>query len=501
MTPSGVTPPAARRPTTVRVLLANSASQILGRLLLSVSRLAMAMLIVRLAGSGSFGEYALMLSFLAVLEWMVDFGQTDLAVRDISRDDTAEGVMLGALAWLKLIQGLVMMPLLPLALWLIGYPAAFVRAGMIGSLGVPFVAAVLVFRARFKTHMHMGRDVLAELAGVAAMLPATWFACVRGAGIEGLVAAYLFGRIVMALAALVLLRGLPPVRLGGAIRAAGWLLLRQAIPLGLIGLMVGIYDALAPVILSRLTDLQEVAEYAGASRYVFLVVIVVQALNTAFFPMLSRAWPHAPQRMVGLQQMAVDVSVMLSVGMICGLYAAADFLMGLLGPGLLSGVEVLRWMCSIVLVRTISTAMSPLIIIAGRQSQAAWLTLTSLTLQVAALLVLVPRYGAMGAVVSCMIVEFLTGAIAISWVGQRVSDVWLRWSVPLRLMACGIIAIGLTSTQAFFGTLGSGIVCGLLYVALSFATGAISLARIRGFVQEMQVRRAGVVVPAAAREP
>lgn len=485
---------------TFRVLLSNSASQIAGRLLLSMSRLAVAMLIVRLAGADQFGEYALTLTLLAVVEWLLDFGQTDLAVRDICRVGGSEGAILGGLAWLKLVQVLLLMPVLPVGLYLTGYPEPMIRAAAIGSLGLPFLGGVLIFRTRFRAHMRVGKDVLAELAGVAAMLPATWLACSTDAGIEGLIGAYTLGRIVFFFVGLVLLRSLPAVSIAKGAKAAGRILSREALPLGLIGLMVGVYDGLAPVVLSKLSDLHEVAKYAGATRYAFLVIIIVQALNTAFFPLLSHAWPASPRRLTALQQMALEASVMLAVGMACGLYGAADFLMGLLGPSMRDGAEVLRFMCGIIMVRAVSTSMSPLIWVAGRQSRAAWLTVTSIIMEVAAMWELVPRFGAMGVVGSCMAVELLTGAVAISWIAQRASGAWLRWSVPLRLMLCGGVAIVASRGLPFTGSLLSGVVCGLTYLALAFATGGISVMRIQSFVDEMRGLQTGIMIQTGGGE-
>ncbi len=479
---------------TFRMLLANSVIQIVGRLLLSMSRLVVAMLIVRISGSEQFGEYALMLTFLALVEWLIDFGQTDFAVRDISRMDSSEGSILGGLIWLKIVQGIVLMPVLPVGLYLADYSASVVRAGAIGSIGLPFFAGVLVFRSRFKSHLKMGKDVVAEIVGVAVTLAGTWLACSTDAGIEGLIWAYVAGRAVFFVAALVLLRGLPSVRIERGIRRAGWILLWEAFPLGLIGLMVGISDGMAPVVLSKLSNLHEVAKFAGATRYTFLVVIIVQALNTAFFPLLSHAWPGLPRRLTSLQQMALEASIIVGVGMTCGLYESADFLMGLLGPSMRDGIPVLRFMCGIILVRTVSTAMSPLIFVAGRQARAAWITALSISLQLAALWVLVPRYGAMGVVGSSLLVELLTGAIAISWIGQHVSGAWLQWSRPLRLMVCGVVAIWLCGYLPFAGSLLSGIVCGLAFMALAFATGGISVERIQVFIEEMHGFRAGVAV-------
>src|SRR5262249_11696436 len=149
-------------------------------------------------------------------------------------------------------------------------------------------------------------------------------------------------------------------------------------------------------------------------------------------------------------------------------------LMGLLGAGMRDGVKILQWMCVVVLVRTISTAMSPLIVVARRQSRAAWLTMISLSLQIAGLWALVPRFGAMGAVASCFAVGLLTGAVARSWIGQKASGSRLDWSVALRLMACCVVAIVICLAMHIDGSLFDGRVCGLIYLTLAFATGSVS---------------------------
>lgn len=501
MAPGAVrTGPVMRRPgrSSARTLLTNSVSQAGGRLLLSLSRLAVAMLIVRWAGAERFGEYVVVLSFLAVAEWLVDFGQGDVAVRDISREPHGEAATLLALARLKLIQGLLLVPLLPAVLLLAGYPAPIVKAGAIASLGLPLFGGAMLFRAGFKTHLRMGRDILAELAGVAVLLPATWAACTMRLGVEGLMSAYLLGRVAFFAAGFLLSRDARHRARAPAPRATVARVWKEALPLGLIGLMVGIYDGMAPVMLSKLSTLHEVAVYAGAMRFVFPIIIIVQAVNTAFFPLLARSWPQLPARAAALQQMALDVSLLLAVGMICGLYAGADSMMALLGPDMDDGATVLRWTCIVALLRTVSTTMSPLILIGGWQSRAAWLTMTSVTLQLAGLLAVAPRYGAMGAVATCLALELVLGALSISLVGLRATRIRLSWTTPARLVACGAIAIAAGKLLGFWGTLACGVVSGLAFLAMAWFSGTISIARLRRFAEEMRERSAGIGAPPGA---
>ena len=75
-------------------LLRSVTSQVGARLLLSLGRLGVALLISRLAGKDTFGEYALLLSILTLFEWLVDFGQTDISVRDACQSPQDEAKLL-----------------------------------------------------------------------------------------------------------------------------------------------------------------------------------------------------------------------------------------------------------------------------------------------------------------------------------------------------------------------------------------------------------------------
>ncbi len=66
-------------------VLKNATSQIGGRVFLSLARLLISVLIVRYAGVTRFGEYALVVSILILGEWLVDFGFTEISVRDMCK--------------------------------------------------------------------------------------------------------------------------------------------------------------------------------------------------------------------------------------------------------------------------------------------------------------------------------------------------------------------------------------------------------------------------------
>ena len=484
----------------LRSLLLGSTSQVAGRLLLSLIRLGAAMLILRLLGAEQFGAYVLLLTVLTLPEWLVDFGQTDIAIREISRHPRSSEQVLAALLRLRLIQSLILAPLLPAGLVIAGYPLDVVIAGALGSASLPALALALVARTRLRAGMHMSRDMLAELASGAVLLPATAIACFAEAGIIGLMAAYLASRLAWLAAAAVLARGTRAAPRDDAAGAGAPApvdsplgLLRGSLPLGAIGLLVGVYDGVAPMVLGAIGDLNQVAVYWVATRCAFPALLVVHAMGIAFFPLLARAWSANRKLLATLQHMAFDAALFLAIGFVCGLVGAAEFIMAAFDPGggeagLIEQATVLRVMALVVVARTVSTAMAPLIVVAGWQSRAAWLTVVSLTAQLLGLFATVPVYGALGATLTCLLVELLTSVLGIGWLARRATGVALAWNVPLRLLASGAIACAAVLMSPLFGSLAGGLVAGTAFVILAVASRAIAPHRLRSFAAALASR-------------
>ena len=481
-----------------RSLFKNAGSQIAGRLFLSLGRLGAALLIVHQLGADSFGEYALVLNFVALFEWLVDFGQTDIAVRDICQEPEREAAILGALGWLKLAQGLVLAGLLPLLLVVMAYPPSIVQAGMAGGASVLCYAGVQVFRTVFKVGMCMERDVLAELGGLAAMLPLTYWASRAGAGTAMMVGCYSVARGVFLLLMVLFARRMMPQGVGRPSLADIRALLARSAPLGFTGLLVAVYDTLATVILSKLADIHVVAEYAAATRFVFPVIIIVQALSSAFYPPLAAFWRSAPARFAGLQQAALQISLLVGGGLFCGVFGGASFLMGLMGPSIAGAAPILQIMTVVVLARSITTVMSPLFVVAGWQRLVLWVTLAFVLLQFGAQLILVPRFGIMGAVIGYLTVELLFCTVPVALLSQYAAKVWLKWAIPLRLVACAAVAVGLAELLPSRGSIWGGLLSGVLFLGLTVVSGSVSLGQAREVLQDVAASRQAAAVPPAA---
>ena len=119
-----------------RSIAKNVVSQIGGRLLITIFRLGIAIIIVRYGSIHLFGQYTLILSLLFVAEWFVDFGMTDIGVRNICRQPEKKRDILKTLAYLKLPQFVLAYALLLSFVLFMDYEPVIMRAALFGGIGL-----------------------------------------------------------------------------------------------------------------------------------------------------------------------------------------------------------------------------------------------------------------------------------------------------------------------------------------------------------------------------
>lgn len=458
-----------------RSLAFNSLALVGGRILLSLGRLGVAVAVARLAGAQQFGEYVLLLGFVAIFEWLVDFGQTDIAVRRICAEPAETQAELATLAALKRTTSLALGAALPLVLAALQYSAAFLLGGLAASVAIVAYGFLQTDRALLKVGMRLDLDIASELAGLAVMLPATALAARWGGSPWALGAAYSLSRVVHAL----MLRGFANRVAGTEVKpGAAWQLARTAAPLGLAGLMVALYDGLVPIMLSKLMTLDDVARYGVASRFAVPVLTVVQAITGAFFPVLARR-SGARGALAQAQAAALFVTLIVAGGLAVGLAGGAHFLVAIFGGKVVGATDVLRWMCWLVLARAFTMTMTPLIVIGGRQDLGLWLTLLSLVAQAIAIPLLVPHFGVLGVVIGYLAIELIIGVGPVSWLALAATATRIDWSVPARIIAAAAAAVLIGDRLPIAGAFLGGVASGLIFLGLVYASGVMAPARLQ----------------------
>jgi O-antigen/teichoic acid export membrane protein len=159
--------------------------------------------------------------------------------------------------------------------------------------------------------------------------------------------------------------------------------------------------------------------------------------------------------------------------------------MGLMGSSIGGAADILRILSWVVLARALTTAMSPMIVVAGRQGKSLWLTGASVLLEALAFWILIPRFGIKGAAVGYLFIELIVGVVPVSWIGQYVSKTTMAWTAPVKLILCAGGSVGICGMLPGAGSIWSGMLSVALYVPMTVLVGAISLRQLRSLAREL----------------
>ena len=467
-------------------VLRNSAALTVGRLLVGVTRLGIAALIVRLSGATTFAEYALLLAVLAVAEWLNDFGSTDIAVRQACKPGADVSHWLRAVALGKLVQAPLAMLALMALLLLLRYPPHIIQAGAVAAASLLFMAGVSVYRVVFKSTLTMEQEMAAEVISVLASVPLIAWVLHQGGGLTALMACHLASRAFFLLLCHALARQRCQFVWRGPWREPLLELFKPALPIGLIGLLVALYEAIDLLFLSKLGQPLELAWYSAAQRIVWPLLLLLAAVGGTLYPVVARWWPAQPERFAQACQTALEAVLFVAGAGAAVAFAGAVFWMGLLGPELAAGAAVMRVLALLVFVKAVAATLGPALYVVDAQRQVLVFILRALVVKALVIALLVGPWGYLGVAVAAVLVEALFAALPTVWLLSQRSPWRWQWNMPLRTAAVTVAAALLGHLLGDQGGLGSAAMALLLYLALSWAAGVINRPRLAALLAARQ---------------
>jgi O-antigen/teichoic acid export membrane protein len=465
-------------------------NQVGGRAILASMRFGIAILVSRQMGVETLGIYALVLSYILIAEWLVDFGQTDIAVKQLSARPDDREHLTASLWWLKWIQGLLVAMALSFMLIMQHQLPSLTSVGVLAGLSVLMYAGGQVFRIDLRARMRMDLDMAAEVTATFVLVLLVWGAASIDAGIDALIAGYALSRVLQF--SMMWHWSRPPLMtsdLDRALKAAGKVLL-EALPLGFVGLLAAIYESMDALALARWASHADVGIFTASNRLVMIAVMVIQAVSVVVYPLLAAQWVHDIVSFRRTLQATLDASIVFAGGVGCALYTAAGEIGHLFTKSDSAISETLGLLVWLVFARVTMVVLSQMVVVAGKQIYTVWLTGMVLLAKWIALAYLVPGGGAMGAVKASLITEFAS-LLPTLWLCQYVSGVKLSWQVPIRAMASAIVIVLLVEYIAPSRTILHGFMAFVVYLAVSAALGAIRSTDIETLRKCMIHRRGG----------
>lgn len=450
-------------------LLGNMLGSIGGRVLVTVLGVATFAILARTAGAHGLGQYRTVFTLVLIAGTLFDLGLATLALRAMSASAADRSRMLGNIAGLRIGASLCAMLLLAFATRLFEHDPV-IRLGVvmvgIGWIGFQFSE---VLRAVFQQQLAEGEAALAELAGAALTLGLVIMAARLGWGIQAMLAAGAAGLFATAALGWRFARRRLSFRI--SVDWQAWReLLVAGLPFAFTSLLLTIHFRVDVLLLSFVRSTADVGIYDAPTKLYEMVFMVAYLFAGALMPLFAR---DLASRSGTLQpRLQAALTAVLAVCVLGGvvLFVEADRIVVLLGGEqfhasaqplrVLAVAAVFAGVCAVA--RYALTAMN-------RQQHMLQADLASVVVAIALHLVLIPRYGVMGAAFGRLAGDAVRLVLTLRLLRDQLA--WPVWTPLLTGGSCALLATALLQLSRHTGLhwLVGCVICGVTTLAALLA--------------------------------
>jgi O-antigen/teichoic acid export membrane protein len=372
-----------------------------------------------------YGNYAFYYALIPLIGALADLGIGIILTREMARDEAATPRLLGDALMLKgVFSGTILLVSLVTA-WMFFPPAVAVLICLVSAAALIEIAqdpAIWLFRARER------QDLEALLLMVSQVI---WIAGLAAGAMFRLPLAYLLGVQTVAFLVRVVVgawlasRETRPVFEWNAARMKGWI--REGLPYGLAMFVVVFHGRVAVLLLQALSTSKDVAWFNVAYNLSQPFGFLSTALSMSAFPVISRYAAQSPEALKEALRKASKYQVLVSMPLMTGLLLLSDRLIPLLfhGEDFARAGAALR-VTSLALVFIFLNLMCRYLLAAlGRQQTYLMAVIAGLAVNAGTCLVLIPRFGFIGACVAYVAAEITIFAVCQTVLARHVDLIQL----------------------------------------------------------------------------
>lgn len=222
-----------------------------------------------------------------------------------------------------------------------------------------------------------------------------------------------------------------------------WYLLKQSIPIAFAASFVVVYQQLDAVLLGELRrdGNAEVGWYKAGAKFLLAFSVLRDSFLVAMFPVFSSVAQTARDRMGSLVTRAVRYQLIVALYFILCFVFLSRVAPKLLGQDFANTAHVLPIMAWILVPSTISITMGRVLVASGNQKRIMFATGLALLVNVGLNLVLIPRYGYMGAAVAGALSEIAVALVNVYYVQRYVAQTHILRAIVRPVIAAALVGV------------------------------------------------------------
>lgn len=379
-----------------RAVAVSASAQFIARAADLLVNVATSLAVLRYLGAVRFGDFVLVVTVTGLAGLLADAGLPKLAVREVARNPSTAGPVIGTVTVIRLVLSVVSLAVAQAALAAMGASEEVHLAALLATTTV-VAESLLSVTVIFHVAIRQQNEAAVRLAANVVKLILVAVLMSRDAGLLALVTATTAHLLVAsALAWVVSTRscGLRPSFDRSIVRP----LLQGALPMAPIMLLGVIYLKLGLLMVGLLAARHTLGIYGAAYQpieYLFLVSAVIVGV---LFPLVARAYATDHEQFVHVYQVGVDVIVAAMLPVSIGLMIVAHPLVRLMYGDDFAGAGAPMLLLALALVpMTVNAWQGFALVAAGRAATVVRYLAVALAMQITLDLVLVPRLSAVGA--------------------------------------------------------------------------------------------------------
>ncbi len=391
----------------------NTAVQVFGKGITVLISLVTTGILTRKLGPDVYGSYTLVTSVFIILDSLADFGTKIIGVREASlkTGKERENIFIQA-TWLRLMTSTIafLVGLLVIFLWN-GF--AEIRIESLVSLSMIWFTSIagsleIVFQTKLRMDLKVLIDIVFPSLFLIALL--SWNKPITLLWVFGV---YLLARIISLVFGIGLVREVFNLE---AIRSINWVFLKKFLkeswPMGMYLIVFAGYDrAIDSLLIQKYIGIKEVAFYGLAYKIYSNLIQPAYFFVNSIFPLMSSETTER-RKLFKSSTLLIVLGLILLIPTV---YLLSPFIINVLGGASFApSIPVLRVLLIALAFSYIGHLVGFTLIAKGGQKDILIFSLISLTVNIAANLWAVPRYGMMGAAVVTGITE-ATNCILMSW--------------------------------------------------------------------------------------
>lgn len=379
----------------------NAVSLLASRVVGALVTVVLVAIVARSLGTDGFGRYTFALSVGAILSVIADFGLSYLIPREVAQDKSKlEGyLMAGCVIKAVFSAGLflLLVAILPYFYSQSVRYAVYAAFAMFALRGLVELC-ISFFNAFERMHYSAALYLMCHLGVFGAGLAAVWVGVGDAWRILLAQACAMIGFVGFAF--LLTFKLLRPDTLRFD-RGLCMVVLKQAVPFGLFAIGGIVYFQIDNVLMSAFRNFEEIGFYQAAIRLIVALEMLPLVFSNAIYPTISRVLRQSKQQAVEITEKVLYL--MLIIGVPIGVtttvlaHPIVSFIFGNNYAAVVPALTIVAWLVPI---RFCGHILGTLLSASGNQEFRTLVSWLSVAVNVAINLVLLPRYGYIGAAIA-----------------------------------------------------------------------------------------------------